>query len=185
MYTAFYFDCIELPLHTAYQKPRMKGSPVSATQNMVYFELLEKGKRFCAYRDRCKAEVAQKLLPLGATGQLLEKVINALIEEGFIDEKRFSEAFARGKFEYNQWGRLRIKQELILKKIPEELIDPALNQIDQNQYQLLLEKIATKKLQSLKGRDEFTARGKTAGFCINKGFEPDLVWKTVNKINFK
>lgn len=155
------------------------------SEKLLFEELLEKAKGFCAYRDRCKIEVSEKLACAGAPDSLIEKVIKKLENEGYIDQKRFCEAFARGKFEYNQWGRLRIKQELVLKKITLDLIEPALGLIDQNQYQLILEKIASKKLKSLKGTDEYTARGKTAVYCINKGFEPDLVWKTVNKITVK
>ena len=35
-----------------------------------------------------------------------------LINDGFIDEERFSRSFCRGKFRIKKWGRRKIKSEL-------------------------------------------------------------------------
>jgi len=161
----------------------MSGMPSS--EKMLFHEFLEKGQRFCAYRDRSKKEVADKLAQLGAASQILDNVLRSLEKEGFIDEERFAKSFARGKFEYNRWGKQRIRQELILKKVPRKMIELALEQIDESQYLQELEKIALRKFQGLKGHDKFTAIGKTAEHCIRRGFEADLAWDIANKLNNK
>ncbi|MBW6497090.1 MAG: RecX family transcriptional regulator [Bacteroidales bacterium] len=154
----------------------------TAGERMLYEEFLEKARRFCAYRDRCKKETADRLSQLGANRDLTAKILDTLLQEGFLDEQRFARAYARGKFEHNHWGRTRIKQELAFRQIDENTIAEALFEIDENKYLEVLNDIAAKKLKSLKEPSDFTARGKTAEHCIRKGFEPDLVWRVINKL---
>ncbi len=154
----------------------------AASERMLFEELLEKARRFCAYRDRCKKETADRLYQLGANRDLTAKIIHTLQKEGFVDEQRFARAYARGKFEHNHWGRTRIKQELAFRQMDENTIAEALFEIDENKYLEVLSEMAAKKLKSLKGQPDFAARGKTAAHCIRKGFEPGLVWKVVNKL---
>lgn len=154
----------------------------AASYSLLFDELLEKGRRFCAYRDRSKKETTDRLYQHGASPELTGKIIDLLEKEGFIDEERFARSFARGKFEYNHWGRIRIKQELSFRQIPETLIVEALSGINEDKYQEVLENIASKIFNSLKEQSDYTARGKTAEHCIRKGYEADLVWKVVNKV---
>lgn len=154
----------------------------AASFRMLFDELLEKGRRFCAYRDRSKKETADRLYQHGASPELTAKILAVLEKESFIDEERFARSFARGKFEYNHWGRIRIKQELSFRQIPENIIVEALSGVDEEKYHEVLEGIASKKFNSLKGQSDFTGKGKTAEHCIRKGFEADLVWKVVNKL---
>ena len=72
---------------------------------------------YCAYQERCKMEVAQKLRKLGIFGDELEKYICDLIDNDFLNEKRFSECYVRGKFNNNNWGRIKIIRELKSRKI--------------------------------------------------------------------
>ena len=63
---------------------------------------LEKMKKFCAYQERCHAEVRNKLLKLKIYGDDLEEIIAELIIEGFLSEDRYARAYVRGKFRMNQ-----------------------------------------------------------------------------------
>ena len=108
--------------------------------------LLEKARRFCAYQERCLQETRRKMRTLGASAEQSEMIAARMMEEGFIDEARFASAFARGKFFSRQWGRLRIRQELLLRRIPENLIDQSLNEIDQDKYVQCLHDMLEKKI---------------------------------------
>lgn len=149
---------------------------------MLFEEFLEKGRRFCAYRDRSTRETALRLQHLGASQDLCSRILLVLEKEGFLNEERFARALARGKFINNHWGRLRILQELHHHQVPAEIIPLALTEIDEETYLQVLKQLAEKKMAGLKGETPFNARGKTARHCIGKGFEPDLVWKTVNEL---
>lgn len=149
---------------------------------MLFEEFLEKGRRYCAYRDRSKKETALRLHQLGASPGLSVRILEALESEGFLNEERFARALVRGKFRNNRWGRLRILKELSHHQIAQATIQRALSEIDEDEYLEVLEDLARKKFASLKGLPPFNAKGKTAQHCIGKGFEPDLVWKIINEI---
>ena len=149
---------------------------------MLFEEFLEKGRRFCAYRDRSLRETAERLQQLGASPGLIQRILHALREEGFVDNERFARALVRGKFRNNQWGRIRILQELGHHQIPESVIEQALTEIDEEEYIRVLNTLAQKKFTSLRGETPFNAKGKTAQYCLRKGFESSLVWDIVNKL---
>ena len=61
-------------------------------------DALKKLQRYCVYQERCHQEVRQKLLDLGIYGDDLEDIIVELIEDNFLNELRFAQMYAGGKF---------------------------------------------------------------------------------------
>jgi regulatory protein len=107
-------------------------------------ELLRKLQAYCAIRERCTAEVKDKLAKLDADTTQTEDVILALQQESFLDERRYCSAFVRNAVEKRKLGRNRIYEELKNKDIHESLIAEALEKIPgESQKELILEKIIT------------------------------------------
>ncbi len=148
-------------------------------------ELTEKARQFCAYRERCTAEVHDKLRRLGAGRESMVQVTKNLREEGFLDDKRFATLFVRSKFQQNKWGKVKIKAALLAKNIPEDYIPAALDVIDDQSYEDTLHQLATKKKQELQGKSSDEVTAKTASHCIRKGYEPALVWHRLKIMNNK
>lgn len=138
-------------------------------------EALQKLERFCAYRERCPKEVRSKLAECGLNRADAEQIYQVLQEDKFFNEERFALAFAGGKFRYNAWGRMRIRQELQMRDIAPELVQKALDSIDQTEYEELLQKLLDKKRQQY--ADDKNAREKTAASLIRAGFEMELVFR--------
>ena len=138
-------------------------------------EALQKLERFCAYRERCPKEVRTKLAEFGLSRADADQIYAVLEEDKFFQEERFAMAFAGGKFRYNSWGRVRIRQELKMRSIASEIIVQALESIDQEEYEVLLQKLMDRKREQYAGDDN--AREKTAASLIRAGFEMDLVFR--------
>ncbi len=138
-------------------------------------QLSEKIRRYCAWRERCTQEVTGKLLSLGADKSLAERLVIQLQQEGFLNNQRFARLFARGKFENNQWGRIRIKAVLLQKDIPPSTVSDALTAIDDDRYRQTLQQLIKKKNKELSSKKKVHIKEKTAAYCIQKGYEPDLV----------
>lgn len=145
-------------------------------------EALARLQRYCAYQERCHQEVRARLLELGIYGSDLEELIAQLIEDNFLNEERFARAFARGKFRMKCWGRQRIARELGLRDISDYCIRKAMEEIGEAEYAEALESFLSNKLHLLGGESEFTRNGKLAQYAIRRGFEPELVWETIQKI---
>lgn len=144
--------------------------------------LTEKARRYCAYRERCTREVEEKLLRLGADRQATDQVIRVLRDEDFLDDQRFASIFVRGKFRQNGWGKAKIRAALLAKNIPEAHIRQALGEIDSDEYIQKLRALIAQKTQALQSRDKEDIRAKTAAYCIQKGYEPALVWEILREV---
>ncbi|MEL6720091.1 MAG: regulatory protein RecX [Bacteroidota bacterium] len=145
-------------------------------------EALKKLQAYCAYQDRCHKEVRSKLLDLGVYGGDLEEVIVELIEEKFLDEERFARSFARGKFRYKKWGKLKIKQELKRKDISAYCLQKAMEEIEEKDYLETLDGLIEKKNSQLADTNDYQRKQKIAQFVFRKGYESNLIWERINRI---
>ena len=147
-------------------------------------EAFLKAASYCAYQERCESEVHQKLLDLGLRGNELEEVLVWLREEKFLNEKRFAVHFAGGKFRVKQWGKMKIAQALMQKRVPDRLIHEALEDIDWDEYQDTLFKLLEKKRNSLGLEDEpFKLKKKLLNYASSKGYEPDVIWTIIREMD--
>ena len=138
-------------------------------------QALQKLKHYCAYQERCHAEVKEKLYNLGVWKKEHDEIIATLIEENYLNEERYAIAFAGGKFRIKQWGRVKIKYELKQKQVSEYCIKKALKQIEEEEYLKVMDGLAKKKYASLKNEQYLVRKKKTMDYLITKGFEMDLV----------
>lgn len=138
-------------------------------------ENLPKLARFCAYRERCKSEVIRKMNQLGLQKNHHERCLKRLMEQGFLDERRYAEAFVSGKLRMNRWGRRKIIAALRKKQIPAELIDRALSTIDDEEYLQILSKEAIKYHGEPLVDLTPIERQKLFGKLLAKGFETDFI----------
>lgn len=132
-------------------------------------------ENFCAYRERCPQEVRRKMTELGIAGETAEQIWQVLESDGYINEERFAHAFARGKFRVNQWGRVRIRLELLHRAIPPAVVEQALEAIDEGEYLAVLQELLQKRSQRYEGDPH--VRAKSAAALVRAGFEPELVFR--------
>lgn len=142
-------------------------------------QALEKLERFCAFQERCHQEVRSKLLKLEVYGDDLEEVMAQLISDDFLNEERFAQAFARGRFRIKGWGRKRIEIELKKRAVSGYSIRKGLAEIEDGEYLESLAKQVEKKTASLNESDPYIRKNKVARYLISRGFEPELVWEIV------
>src|SRR3978361_855124 len=135
---------------------------------------LAKAEHYCAYQERSQQEVRDKLYEWGMYPQGVENVIAKLIDGNFLNEERFANAYARGKFNQKGWGRIKIKQGLKFKKVSDPLIKKALKTIDGDDYLTMLNKIIQKKATLLTEKDPFKRRYKLHQYALSRGYESDL-----------
>lgn len=137
---------------------------------------------YCKYQDRCHSETRNKLYELGYTTHDVEQHLASLIEAGVLNEERFARAFARGRFRMKQWGREKIKQQLRLKKVSDYCIKKAFTEIEDEEYEKTLNKLAYKKAHEIKGeRSVLKRKSKLYRYLIQKGYERDLVADVINE----
>ena len=146
------------------------------TKNIGTEKAFQKAKYFCAYQERCHAEVKKKLYGFGLYKNEVELLMSQLIEENYLNEERFAMAFAGGKFRINQWGKTKIKFELKQRQVGDYSIKKALADISDDDYEKTLQKLAAEKLATLKSeKNIFTKKGKLQNYLVGKGYEFNVV----------
>jgi len=142
--------------------------------------LKKKIEYFCAYQERCHYDVINKLNKLGVFGDQVDEYICYLIDENFLSETRYSEAYVRGKFNNNNWGRIKIIRELKSRNISQWNINNALGQIEDTEYEKKLDQICEKQIQQIDGTSS-EVRNKIIRRLTQKGWETDLIIKCLNR----
>lgn len=136
---------------------------------------LAKAEHYCAYQERAQQEIRDKLYEWGLWSDDVEGIISELIETNFLNEERFTQAYVSGKFRIKQWGKVKIKQGLKLKRIPDKMIQRALNGIDADDYLTAILTAAQKKAPLIQEKDAFKRKHKLVSYLMAKGFETDLI----------
>ena len=136
----------------------------------------QKLQAYCAYQERSQQEVRDKLYSYGLHSADVEDVICELINNNFLNEARFVSAYVSGKFRIKQWGKLKIKHGLKLKRVGDNLIKKALLQINPDEYEKTLRTILVKKAAVLKEKDVYKRQQKLVYYANSKGYESDLVF---------
>ena len=148
-------------------------------RRLSYKEAKERAGRFCALRERSSKELFDKVKSWGLAEDDCHTLVDELIDAGFINDQRFANAYCNDKFEFNSWGKLKIKASLFPHQLPGHLIESALERIDEGKYENRLESLAQKKWMKLEKEDELKRKQKTVSYLANKGFELDLIWKVI------
>ena len=146
---------------------------------------VEEAKRalenYCVYQDRCHKEVEDKLRKMNMIPEACEVMLLHLMEHNFLNEERFAQIFARGKFRIKKYGKVRITQELKLRNISEYNIRTALKEIDTSDYFDTLANLSEQKWQNTKEPNFFKKKKKVVDFLLRKGYESHLIFEALEK----
>jgi regulatory protein len=147
--------------------------------------ILQKAASYCAYQERTQDEVRKRLQKWEVWGDEADEIIAELISQNYLSEERFAKTYAGGKFRMKNWGKMKIKQELHRRGLSEYSIQQGMKEIPEESYQTgLKEVLIKKKAQLLRTEtDKFKLKQKLVRFALGKGYESELVWKTVENLN--
>lgn len=140
-------------------------------------EALNKAAAYCTPAERCISEVNAKLMAWGIDSDARTRIIRRLVDEKFIDEKRYCRAFVNDKMRFNHWGRIKIAAKLKEKELSSEEIATALADIDEDEYASILHTLLKSKSKETGKSDDYRARQKLLRFAISRGFEYPLILK--------
>ncbi|MBT8185258.1 MAG: RecX family transcriptional regulator, partial [Eudoraea sp.] len=141
----------------------------SQKKSYTLSEAIVKLEGYCAYQERCHQEVRSKLLKMHMIPEAIDRVITHLIQEDFLNEERFSRAFARGKHHIKKWGRRRIVSELKQRNISKFNINSALDEIDEEAYLSTFDALSDKRLAQIQGESLQKKRKKLANYLLYRG----------------
>lgn len=136
-------------------------------------EALSRMAAYCSASERCSCEVEQKLRQLEQSDEAIQRILLRLHEEHFIDEERYASAYVNDRFRFSGWGKVKIAQALRLKQIPASIYQPAIDAIDDEDYQAALLKLLKTKWPTVKAPNDYLRHAKLLRFALSRGFSLD------------
>ena len=138
---------------------------------------------YCAYQERCHKEVQQKLREMRMIPEAIDLIILHLLKHNFLNESRFAQAYARGKFNHKKWGKQRIVRELKFRDISKYNIDLGLKEIEEEDYLQTFNELSEKRFLQLSSENNLQKkRKKFADYLFYRGWETFLVYDKIREL---
>ena len=138
---------------------------------MTADEVLYKLAARCSVSEQCLSDVEDKLAKYDLPEEEKTRILRHHVEEKYVDDGRYAEAYVRDKYRFNKWGRMKIAQGLRMKGIDKKTIATAMEVIDEQEYLDILRDLLRAKRKSAKGKSEYEVNGKLVRFATGRGFE--------------
>jgi regulatory protein len=144
-------------------------------------KVADRMRALCSRREYCRKDVLKKVMTaLDGDAAKAEEVVGKLVEERYVDDRRYAAAFARDKASIAGWGTAKIRYMLAAKGVDREIIASALEEIDVNRADARLEKLMENKARSLK--DDPQRRIKLLRFGVGRGYGYEEVSSVIDRI---
>lgn len=117
---------------------------------------------------------------LDGNKELAQKILDVLVSERYVDDRRYAAAYAREKAMISGWGETKIRYMLSAKRVDREVIDQALMEIDADKADSRLKKLLENKARTL--RKDPQAHLKLIRFALGRGYKYDDVAKLITSL---
>lgn len=152
-------------------------------KNISPEKALSRAAALCSRSEQCEADIRAKLTAWGiADVAAADAIVARLVSESYLSESRYARAFARDRFRFAGWGRLKIAYALRLKHVAEECIADALTEIDEEDYAKALATALQGKLRSVASREPVQQRAALYRFAASRGYESDLAGRAISAL---
>ena len=136
------------------------------TEEQLFYRL----SALCAKAEHCRQEMAAKMRTWQVPDDVQQRVIGRLADERYIDDDRYARAFVHDKVRYAKWGRRKIEQALYMKRIPDDAIAAALDDVGTSEYVEILRPMLQAKAKSIKADSPYELEMKLLRFAAGRGF---------------
>ena len=137
--------------------------------------------RYLSHRDRSTRETADHLKKKGFEEAVVQETLRYFQEANYLDDRRFAEHWARTRAENKQFGKYRLRQELIGKGLPQDLIAETLGTLFETVKEIdLARAVVEKKLPSMQDLNPDKKKSRLIGLLQRKGFSSDVIYKVLD-----
>lgn len=117
--------------------------------------------------------------------EYIDSVIDKLIEQGYLNDEKFTKAFINNQILTTNKGPNKIRQELLMHKIDINIINKELEIFDEEEQLQKINKLAIKFYNSNKTRGGHVLKRKISNDLINYGYDNYLIDRVINSLNFE
>ena len=133
---------------------------------------------FLAARPRSVAETRRRLRHLGYPHGLVDRVVDRLVEMGYLDDAAFARAWVESRDRARPRGESALRRELAIRGVPREVIDEVLSErstaADNGADRTAAVTMLQRRRASLESEaDPVRRRQKAYALLARNGFDPE------------
>ena len=145
-------------------------------------EALQSLMRLCARAEKSSGDAMRLMRRWGVAEAERQGVLDRLVTQRFIDDRRYAEAYVREKSTLAGWGARKIAQQLRLKGVSKDIITEVLATLDSDDARTRLTDKLQRKLRTTKAATDYELRGKLLRYALSLGYEYDLAMEAINNL---
>ena len=145
-------------------------------------QAMKRAAALCARCEQAPGDIRTKLISWGLNANDVDQIMVQLTEQDFINAERYAKAFAKDKFSFNGWGRIKIAHQLRMKGITNEVIEEAIAVLDEDAYRQRLVELLHTKWRTVKEREPRAAWAAMMRFAASRGFEAAIAGECVKQV---
>ncbi len=138
--------------------------------------------RLCARAERSSGDALRLMRRWGISEADAACLLRRLVDEGFIDDRRYAGMYVRDKTKLSGWGPYKIAAGLKAKGVAREVAAEALAGVGEQVGGDRLYELLNRKAGSYKSADPYELKGKLMRFGLSRGFDYSAVLEAVEKI---
>jgi regulatory protein len=135
--------------------------------------------RYLGYRPRSESEIRERLSQRGFDAETVEAVAGKLKEQGLIDDSSFARFWMENRETFSPRSRYLTARELKKKGVADEVIDDAVNGIDDSESAY---RTASTRAGRMTVADYNEFRERLGGYLRRRGFNWETIKKVIEKI---
>jgi len=139
----------------------------------------QRALRFIAVRERSSFELRQQLVKYKTPPQLIDETLTRLQNNHLLNDENFAQVWVENRAAFKPRSRRALSIELHHKGISEEMIDQALENIEDSE---MVFQAASKHARKLSNLDWQEFRKKMLGFLARRGFNYELSSIAISRI---
>lgn len=148
-----------------------------------YYEVYNQSLSLIEIKMRTEKELIENLEKKGFEKEYINKAIEKLKNEGYLNEKRYIEAYINDKVNLTSFGPYKIKRNLLDLELPENLINDYLETISYETWKEKLTNIINKRLKLMKNKSSNNIKNKLKVDLFNLGYQNELIDELLYNIN--
>ena len=135
----------------------------------------------CSRREYCSSDILRKAMQaLGGDREAAVEVLDKLVREKYVDDLRYSSAYARDKAAIAGWGSAKIRYMLSSKGVARDVIDKAMLEIDECKADCRLEKLVRAKYKALE--NDAQMKMKLLRYVVGRGYPYEEASSMIDRI---
>lgn len=125
----------------------------------------------------------EKMTRWGIEDDAQQRVMEYLVANRYVDDRRYARSFVNDKLKYNKWGPRKIEQALWMKHIDDSIRQEALDDVDNAGYICVLRPLLQSKRKTTKAESDYEMNQKLLRFAIGRGFTFEQVKEVIDDVD--